>query len=93
MKSAYELAMERLNKADPQSSKKLTKEQKERIAEIDKIYRAKIAEKEIALEPKIQATRFAGEAETADQLQAELRKETQNLKDQMEREKEKVRNL
>ena len=92
MKSAYELAMERLNKADPQiASKKTSKEQKERLAEVERIYRAKIAEREIALQPKIQEARFEGTAETADSLQTQLRNEVQSLRDQMEREKQKVR--
>ena len=43
MKSAYELAMERLEKASPSIS--LTKDQKKEIAEVDSVYRAKIAEK------------------------------------------------
>ena len=48
MKSAYELAMERLEKASPSIS--LTADQKKEIAEIDSTYRAKIAEKEVFLE-------------------------------------------
>ena len=43
MKSAYELAMERLQKTSPSLS--LTEEQKKALAEIDSKYRAKIAEK------------------------------------------------
>ena len=44
MKSAYELAMERLEQKAP--TKKLTDEQKARIAEINSLYGSKIAEKE-----------------------------------------------
>ena len=47
MKSAYELAMERLQKTTP--SLALTEEQKKELAEIDSKYRAKIAEKELFL--------------------------------------------
>ena len=43
MKSAYELAMERMGGDD---DKPLTDEQKEKIAEIDTKYKAKIAETE-----------------------------------------------
>ena len=39
MKSAYELAMERLGKSDP-SSGPLTAGQKARLAEIDRVYNA-----------------------------------------------------
>ena len=61
MKTAYELAMERLNQTAP--LKKLTEEQKKRIAETDARYRAKIAEKEIAFQGKIEAARNAGDFE------------------------------
>jgi hypothetical protein len=44
MKSAYELAMERLAKSDP-SAGPLTAEQKAKLAEIDKVYKGKLAER------------------------------------------------
>ena len=47
MKSAYELAMERLQKDAP--SVPLNAEQRAQIAEIDSLYTAKIAEKELLL--------------------------------------------
>ena len=40
MKSAYELAMERLAKSDPNADKPLTAAQKGRLAEIDRVYKA-----------------------------------------------------
>ena len=60
MKSAYELAMERLNKQSPPV--KLTERQKREIAELESKYKAKIAEREIALEAQITAAAGAGEA-------------------------------
>ena len=47
MKSAYELAMERLAKESPVDS--ITEEQKVAIAEVDKKYSSKIAEREVFL--------------------------------------------
>ena len=47
MKSAYELAMERLSKSDPDASKPLTAEKKARLAEVDRVYKGKLAEREI----------------------------------------------
>ncbi len=91
MKSAYELAMERLNKQSPSPSKPLTAEQKRKIADLDSRYRAKIAEREIALKPGIEEARFAGDAEKADALGAELRDAVRKLQEEMEREKEKIR--
>ena len=46
MKSAYELAMERLEKESP--THKLSEQQKNEIAEIDSVTRSKIAEREVA---------------------------------------------
>ena len=48
MKTAYELAMERLNKTTP-PQKKLTAAQKKQLAELDSQYAAKVAEREIFL--------------------------------------------
>ena len=58
MKSAYELAMERLEKASPSIS--LSEEQKKEIAEVDSVYRAKIAEKEVFLKDQIRKAHTAG---------------------------------
>ena len=51
MKSAYELAMERLEKHSPTA--KLTKEQKAAIAEIESAAKAKVAEKEVFLKDQM----------------------------------------
>lgn len=91
MKSAYELAMERLNKQNPTASKPLTDEQKRKIADLDSLYRSKIAEREIALKPGIEEARFAGDAEKAEALGGELRDAVRKLQEEMEREKEKIR--
>ena len=51
MKSAYELAMERLEKQAP--SMKLTDDQRSQLAEIDSLYKSKMAEKELLLAEEI----------------------------------------
>ncbi len=51
MKSAYELAMERLEKQSP--AVKVTDEQRQALAEIDATYKAKIAEREVFLASQI----------------------------------------
>jgi len=63
MKSAYELAMERLER-DAGPSKKLTDEQKERIAEIDRMYDARIAEQRLKQEGQISAAQSMEEIES-----------------------------
>ena len=65
MKSAYELAMERLAKESPIDS--ITDEQKKAIAEIDKKYSSKIAEREVFLKSKIAEAMSNGEFEEAQQ--------------------------
>ena len=47
MKSAFELAMERLEKASP--TQELTEDQKAKLSELSKVYEAKIADKELFL--------------------------------------------
>ena len=41
MKSAYELAMERLEQSDPSAKQSLTSEKKAKLAEIDQVYQGK----------------------------------------------------
>ena len=59
MKTAYELAMERLNKTSP--TVKLSADQKKQLAEFDSRYAAKIAERELALKAEIAKTAERGE--------------------------------
>ncbi len=57
LKSAYELAMERLRAKDAEAGeaeRPLSDEQKERIAEIRRETRAKLAERDIMLQSKLQ---------------------------------------
>ena len=53
MKSAYELAMERLAKSDPAAGRPLSAEQKDRLAEIDRVYQGKLAEREIFVKKQL----------------------------------------
>jgi hypothetical protein len=89
MKSAYELAMERLQKTSPSLS--LTDEQKKELAEIDSKYQAKIAEKELFLKDQIRKARTEGKADEIDSLQKQLASETRRLQEECEARKEKRR--
>ena len=89
MKSAYELAMERLNKQAP--TVKLTAEQKEQIADLESRYKAKVAEKEISLTDAINAAAAKGDAEEMEKLQQQLVIERKKLADDLEEKKEAVR--
>lgn len=91
MKTAYELAMERLRAADPDTSAPLTAKQKARLAEIDQIYEAKIAEREIFLRRQLENTEAAGERDEAEKIRRQLKDERARLGEEREEEKEKVR--
>ena len=89
MKSAYELAMERLNKDQPSIT--LTDEQKKELAEIDSLFQAKLAEKEVFLKDEIRKAQTAGKFEEVEALQKQLNSEVQRLKEECEAKKEKRR--
>jgi hypothetical protein len=93
MKSAYELAMERLAKADPANpdSKPLTAEQKARLADIDTRYKGKIAEREVFLKGQFDKALAGGEPDEADKIRAQLAGERARLEEEREEEKERVR--
>ena len=89
MKSAYELAMERLEKSSP--SVALTENQKKEIAEVDSMYRAKIAEKELFLKDQIRRAQAAGKFDEVESLEKQLSSEIRRLQEECEAKKEKLR--
>lgn len=86
MKSAYELAMSRLEKSTPAPA--LTQDQKLKLAEVDSEINAKIAEKKIFLEDQI-AKSSPHEREG---IHRQLVSELARLEEKREHEKEKIRN-
>src|SRR5688572_6155107 len=91
MKSAYELAMERLAKSDPSGSVSLTAEQKSRLAEIDRVYKGKLAEREIFLKKQLDEAFAAQKFEDADKIKQQLSSERARIEEEREAEKEQVR--
>jgi hypothetical protein len=89
MKSAYELAMERLERSAP--TRQLSAEQKSAIAEIDSTYRAKIAERELFLKGEIAKEMTNGRLSEAESLQKQLAMDTRRLNEEWESKKAKVR--
>jgi len=90
MKSAYELAMERLNKDAPLKS--LSDEQKSEIADLNSQLKAKIAELEIAFDGKLEAAREQGDFNGVEILQQEMASERAKIESRFEDKKEAVRN-
>jgi len=89
MKSAYELAMERLQKGAPTVS--LNNDQKKQLAEIDATFRAKIAEREVFLKGEIAKAGAAGKSEELDALTKQLTSELRRLQEDCEGKKDKLR--
>lgn len=89
MKSAYELAMERLQKNAPTVT--LTAEQKTEIAEIDSTFKARIAERELFLKGEIAKAESAGKLDEVESLQKQLAIDIRRLQEEGEAKKEKLR--
>ena len=89
MKSAYELAMERLAKNQPIVT--LTDDQKKQLAEIDSTFKARIAEKELFLKGEIQKAQMTGKIEEVESLQKQVTSEIRRLQEDRETKKEILR--
>ena len=89
MKSAYELAMERLEKTAP--TPKVTDEQRQALAEIDETYKAKIAEREVFLQSQLAKTIASGDHAEADSIRLQLSREVRRLQEECEEKKAKIR--
>ena len=98
LKSAWELSLERSDDLVPElkSKKKLTKKQKEQIAEIRKEYAAKTADRDITMQDKVRnlPDRVPPEeiAEAKINLETQFRDEKASLAKEMEKEIESIRN-
>ena len=98
LKSSWELSLERSEDLVPElkSQKKLTKKQKEEIAEIRKDYTAQIADRDVTMQDKVRklSDRVPPEeiAESKRLLETQFREEKQSLEEEMEKEIESIRN-
>jgi len=89
MKSAYELAMERLQKESPDQS--LSEEKKAELAELDNLYKSKLAEREVFIGGKIAEAEATGDFEALEQLHRQLTSDKKTLESELEEKKEAVR--
>jgi hypothetical protein len=85
MKTAWELALERSGGALDELSDK----QKDAIAEIDKICKAKLAEMDLAYSDKL---KNANSREELEQIKEDMAVERASITSKAERDKEKIRN-
>ncbi|HTH49434.1 MAG TPA: hypothetical protein VMB21_18095 [Candidatus Limnocylindria bacterium] len=90
MKSAYELAMERLGQTTP--VRKLSADQKARLADLESLYQSKIAQAELAFHQALRTSEDAGDFRKAEKLRTEFASDRQKLEAEREAKKDKVRN-
>ena len=97
LKSSWELSLERSDDLVPElkSKKKLTKKQKDQIAEIRKDFTAQIADRDVTMQDKVRklSDRVPPEeiADAKMKLEAQFRDDKQSLEEEMEKEIESIR--
>ncbi len=91
LKSAWEIALEKLEAGDQEPVARLTPEQKEEVAEVRRVYKARIAEREIAIQSEIRKAARKGEFERIDGLRGQLAEEKQTLEAECEEKVAKIR--
>lgn len=90
MKSAYDLAMERLEKRDGKLAP-LSQEQKKALAEVENKAKAKTAEFEIMFRQKLEAAYAGGKPEEIEEVERQKRSELERIRYQADAEKERIR--
>lgn len=89
VKSAYELAMERLSRQAP--ARKLSTQQKQRIAELDSLYLSRIAQQDLSTQAEVSQWTAAGDPEKVNEARARFSTEKQKLEAELEERKERIR--
>ena len=90
-KSAYEIILERLKKKDHDEGvedRPVTDEQRARIAEVRKVYEARLAEREILHQA---SRRKAQDLETLDKLEQEYQRDRERIASERDRKLEEAR--
>jgi hypothetical protein len=91
MKSAYELAMERLKAQDPEGAVSLTDQQRASLSQIERKYKARIAEREIFLIKQLEEARLQGSYGEEEQILKQLASEQELINEEMNDAKDKIR--
>lgn len=91
MKSAYELAMERLQQEDPSAAASVSDEQKAALAAVDAKYKARKAEREVFLQKQIREAKQNRDFKEIDMLETQLRNERLRIDEEMEGAKDRIR--
>jgi len=91
MKTAYELAMERLGKTSP--DRKVSPEDKRQLADLESQCAARIAQRELLIEGEIAQAINRGDDEALEQLRKQLASNRKTIRAEFEEKKEKVRQV
>ena len=91
LKSAWEIALEKMEASGEARVEELSEEQKEAIAETRRKYTARIAEAEINAAARIRGALESGQVDQIRGLQEELSRERRKLEDRMESKVEAIR--
>jgi hypothetical protein len=89
MKTAYELAMERLARSAP--TVKLDAGQKKAIADLESQYKAKLAQREIFLQGELDKAIAKGDMEAHAQLEKQLSSDRKSIHAELEEKREEIR--
>ena len=90
VKSAYESALERLGLSDTPKRDALTKKQKEKLAEIDRLYAAKAAERKILAENEMTKLAQQGKFEEINTVKDRLVKKLGELEEEKKQPKTRI---
>ncbi len=91
LKSAWEIALEKLEQQEEFTVVQLSEEKKEAIAEIRRKYQARIAEAEINSESKLKQAVESGAFEEVEKIRAQLADERRRLTERMEKKISEIR--
>ncbi len=83
--------MERLSKADPGSSKSLTPEKRAKLADVDRVFLGRIAEREIFLKQRLEQALSGTDADEVDKIRKQIASERARLEEERESEKDRIR--
>ena len=92
MKSAYELAMERLQESDP-DKQQVTDEMRKALAAVDEKFDAKVAERKIFLTQKLATATTNQDLQEVELIQKQISNEKARLEEERENAKDKIRNV
>ncbi len=91
-KTAYEIILERLQQKDRETGvelQQLSEDQRTRVAELRRVYEAKLAEREILHQAALRKT--GGEPEAVEQLEQEYRRDRERISSERDRKIEQAR--